>query len=98
MPRIKPTTTFTKMTKPTTSFEVNRFRLAYLLLEDTGKFLLEDNTWVILLEQSINPNLSSTRYDTYILDLEWDFILDLEWNKITWVSWALVNNLTSNWL
>ena len=86
------TTSFTPRTKPTTSFQVNRTREAFLLLEDGAFILLED--WnKILLEESVVTDFVSKRYSNYLETLDWLNLFWLEWVEILTIWWHDVNKI-----
>ena len=90
--RIKPTTTFTWRTVPTTTYST-RDKLSYLLQETFDKLLLED-WWWILLEESVYNEWNTPRKWTLLQDLTWAYVTDLLGQSVDWLTgkdWNLIN-------
>lgn len=95
--RIKPTSSFTPRTKPTSSFVSTRaFRYITwdteeILFDSTGETF--DTTYIWWLVSSFISN----RYALYVEDLTWDNVDDLTWEQVTWISWTEVNTIDTFW-
>ena len=99
MPRVKPTTTFTPRSKPTTQYTKPRDREESPVSFDSVQITFDSTeyTWDRIFEDlwPLTSIYSTPRYDKFVEDVTGANVLDLSWEQVLWISGARENRIVT---
>ena len=97
MPRIKPTTSFTPRTKPSTQYDRPREREESPVSFDSVQITFDSDvyTWDMTFEDlwPLTSIYSTPRYWKYVEDIQGNNVLDLSWEQVLWISGNRTNKI-----